>query len=39
MIRWPNCVPESFKVEEYITEQDDSVTMSKDMKKEKRRIT
>ena len=34
----PNCVPESFKVEEYITEQDDSVTMSKDMKKKKEEL-
>ena len=34
----PNCVPEEFKVEEYITEQDDSVTMAKDMKKKKEEL-
>ena len=34
----PNCVPEDFKVEDYITEQDDSVTMSKDMKKKKEEL-
>ena len=34
----PNCVPESFKVEEYITEEDDSMTMAKDMKKKKEEL-
>ena len=34
----PNCVPEEFKVEEYITEEDDSMTMAKDMKKKKEEL-
>ena len=34
----PNCVPEDVKLEEYITEQDDSMTMAKDMKKKKEEL-
>ena len=34
----PNCVPEEFKVEEYITEEDDSNNYGKRYEKEKRRV-